>query len=92
MQVKLYAYSVMRAWETEPTILCTSVDMSDVEGYHYLSEHVVELDVVLPDRATVVQQQVAVLRKEQGKHQAAITALDSRISELLSLEHHEEAA
>lgn len=92
MQVKLYAYNVFRSWGTEPSLFITNTDMSGIDDYQYLSEHVVELDVVLPDRATVVQQQVAVLRKEQGKHQAAITALDGRISELLSLEHHEEAA
>lgn len=92
MQVTLYAYSVMRPWETEPNLTITNIDMRGIEDYHYLSEHVVELDVEPPDRATIVQQQVAALRKEQGKHQAAITALDSRISELLSLEHQEEAA
>lgn len=93
MKIKLYAYWRKYSWESEFTIGLSECRLSTNGTGTFIpaGEFDVDLDIKPLDHAEEIAEQVAALREEAGKHQAALTKIDARINELLCIEHKAEA-
>lgn len=89
MRIKIYAYWHKYTWEQEFALGVSEFPPGDSAAgvISHAGEFEVELDVAPLNHAEQVAIQVEELRKEAGKHQAALTQIDARINELLCIEH-----
>lgn len=93
MKTTLYVHSVIDSWNTEARFSFSESDLSAImpnSEYTLLGTMEIDVPFALPGHAEVIAQKIAVLRGEQGKLMAQVTLLDSKINDLLCLEHRNE--
>lgn len=78
------------SWQDKPTPILIHGEIDECEGRTYGG--MVEIEIPDLPHTDFVAAQVSALRREQGKHQAVITEIESRINDLLCIEHKQVTA
>lgn len=88
---RIYTYwTTLGGALSEPMLLVSHHDSNNKEHIGK-QEHVVDIDVIEPSKAEVVQEVIGALRKQQQECRAEIAKIEDKISSLLCLEHKEVA-